>query len=125
MHQFFREKGFQYINTPIITGSDCEGAANMFRITTLDLDHLRAENLPLDNSRDFFGKKVNLTVSGQLSAEMFALALGNVYYLSGRLFGQKIPTPDGMSPNSGWSSRKWRFATYRKTWIWPKRSLNT
>jgi asparaginyl-tRNA synthetase len=79
IHQFFREKGFQYINTPIITGSDCEGAGELFRITTLDLDHLRAENLPLDNSRDFFGKKVNLTVSGQLSAEMFALALGNVY----------------------------------------------
>lgn len=79
IHQFFRDKGFQYINTPIITGSDCEGAGELFRITTLDLDHLRAENLPLDNSRDFFGKKVNLTVSGQLSAEMFALALGNVY----------------------------------------------
>jgi asparaginyl-tRNA synthetase len=79
IHRFFREKGFQYIHTPIITGSDCEGAGELFRITTLDLDHLTAQNLPLDNTNDFFGKKVNLTVSGQLSAEMFALALGDVY----------------------------------------------
>lgn len=79
IHRFFREKGFQYIHTPIITGSDCEGAGELFRITTLDLDHLTKNDLPLDESSDFFGKKVNLTVSGQLSAEMFALALGDVY----------------------------------------------
>jgi asparaginyl-tRNA synthetase len=79
IHRFFREKGFRYIHTPIITGSDCEGAGELFRITTLELDHLTAQNLPLDDSTDFFGKKVNLTVSGQLSAEMFALALGDVY----------------------------------------------
>lgn len=79
IHRFFHEKDFRYIHTPVITGSDCEGAGELFRITTLDLDHLKAENLPLDNNLDFFGKKVNLTVSGQLSAEMFALGLGDVY----------------------------------------------
>jgi asparaginyl-tRNA synthetase len=79
IHRFFHEKDFRYIHTPIITGSDCEGAGELFRITTLNLDHLKAENLPLDNTLDFFGKKVNLTVSGQLSAEMFALSLGDVY----------------------------------------------
>ena len=63
IHRFFREKDFRYVHTPIITGSDCEGAGELFRITTLDLDHLKAENLPLDNGLDFFGKKVNLTVS--------------------------------------------------------------
>ena len=79
IHRFFHEKDFRYIHTPVITGSDCEGAGELFRITTLDLDHLKAENLPLDNNLEFFGKKVNLTVSGQLSAEMFALGLGDVY----------------------------------------------
>ena len=79
IHRFFHEKDFRYVHTPIITGSDCEGAGELFRITTLDLDHLKGENLPLDNGLDFFGKKVNLTVSGQLSAEMLALALGDVY----------------------------------------------
>ncbi|MGD8960477.1 MAG: asparagine--tRNA ligase [Desulfobacteraceae bacterium] len=79
IHRFFHEKDFRYVHTPIITGSDCEGAGELFRITTLDLDHLKGENLPLDNGLDFFGKKVNLTVSGQLSAEMLSLALGDVY----------------------------------------------
>jgi asparaginyl-tRNA synthetase len=79
VHQFFREKGFKYIHTPIITGSDCEGAGELFHVTSFDLDHIPENNGKIDYSLDFFGKESNLTVSGQLSAEMFALALGDVY----------------------------------------------
>ena len=80
VHQFFQEEGFFYVNTPIITGSDAEGAGEMFRVSTLD-----AKNPPLNESgqpdfkQDFFGKETNLTVSGQLEAEAYALALGEVY----------------------------------------------
>lgn len=80
IHKFFNDRGFYYLHTPIITGSDAEGAGEMFRVTTLDL-----KNPPLDESgavdytKDFFGKAVNLTVSGQLEAELAALALGQVY----------------------------------------------
>ena len=80
IHQFFQERGFVYVHTPIITASDCEGAGEMFRVTTLD-----PQNPPLtadgqvDFSQDFFGKPANLTVSGQLNAENFAMAFGDVY----------------------------------------------
>ena len=79
VHQFFRERGFRYIHTPVITGSDCEGAGELFRVTTLDPS---AAIPPDPNNRyadDFFGQESNLTVSGQLSAEMLALSLGDVY----------------------------------------------
>ncbi len=79
IHAYFHERGFQYIHTPIITGSDCEGAGELFRVTQLDLNHLPLKDGKLDESADFFGKQANLTVSGQLAAEMFALALGDVY----------------------------------------------
>jgi asparaginyl-tRNA synthetase len=79
IHKFFRDRGFRYIHTPILTGSDCEGAGELFRITALDLDNLPRKHGRTDYSRDFFGKEANLTVSGQLSAEMFCLALGDVY----------------------------------------------
>lgn len=79
IHTFFRDRGFRYIHSPIITGSDCEGAGEMFRVTTLDIKNPALKDRELDTSQDFFGKEVNLTVSGQLSAEMFALALGDVY----------------------------------------------
>jgi asparaginyl-tRNA synthetase len=79
IHTFFRDRGFRYIHSPIITGSDCEGAGEMFRVTTLDIKNPALKDRGLDASQDFFGKEVNLTVSGQLSAEMFALALGDVY----------------------------------------------
>lgn len=80
VHKFFQEKGFVYANTPIITGSDCEGAGEMFRLTTLDLNNVaKDENGKVDFSKDFFGKEANLTVSGQLSAETLALAFRNVY----------------------------------------------
>ncbi len=79
IHKFFREKGFYYIQTPIITGSDCEGAGEMFHVTSLDLENLPRKEGKTDYSADFFGKEASLTVSGQLSAEMFALSLGDVY----------------------------------------------
>jgi len=80
VHKFFQEKGFLYIHTPIITASDCEGAGEMFQVTTLPLDAVpKNEAGRVDFSRDFFGKPANLTVSGQLEAEIYALALKNVY----------------------------------------------
>ena len=80
VHEFFQQRGFVYINTPIITGSDAEGAGEMFRVTTLDLENLpRTEDGKVDYSQDFFGKSTNLTVSGQLNAENFAMAFGDVY----------------------------------------------
>ncbi|MDO9109713.1 MAG: asparagine--tRNA ligase [Desulfatirhabdiaceae bacterium] len=79
IHTFFRDRGFRYIHSPIITGSDCEGAGELFRVTTLDIKNPALKDRGLDASRDFFGKEASLTVSGQLSAEMFALALGDVY----------------------------------------------
>jgi asparaginyl-tRNA synthetase len=79
IHKFFRDRGFKYIHSPIITGSDCEGAGELFRVTTLPMDHPPLLDGKTDYTKDFFGKEANLTVSGQLSAEMFALALGDVY----------------------------------------------
>jgi asparaginyl-tRNA synthetase len=79
IHKFFRDRGFKYIHSPIITGSDCEGAGELFRVTTLPMDHPPLLDGKPDYTKDFFGKEANLTVSGQLSAEMFALALGDVY----------------------------------------------
>ncbi len=79
IHTFFNERGFVYVHTPIITGSDCEGAGAMFQVTTLDLDNVPQENGTTDYSKDFFGKKSSLTVSGQLDVENFAMAFANVY----------------------------------------------
>ena len=79
IHKFFRDREFHYIHTPILTGSDCEGAGEMFRVTAFDLDNIPAQEGKTDFLQDFFGKEANLTVSGQLSAEMFCLALGDVY----------------------------------------------
>ena len=80
VHDFFQNRGFVYINTPLITGSDCEGAGEMFQVTTLDLENPpRLEDGSIDYSQDFFGKRTSLTVSGQLNAENFAMAFGDVY----------------------------------------------
>ena len=80
IHEFFRDRGFVYVHTPIITGSDAEGAGEMFRVTTLDLNNLPLkEDGSVDNSKDFFGKATNLTVSGQLNAENFAMAFADLY----------------------------------------------
>ena len=80
IHTFFQDRGFVYVHTPIITASDCEGAGEMFRVTTLDLaDVPKNPDGTVDFSQDFFGKPANLTVSGQLNAENFAMAFGDVY----------------------------------------------
>ena len=80
IHRFFQEQGFVYVHTPLITGSDCEGAGEMFRVTTMDLENVpKTENGAVDYTQDFFGKETSLTVSGQLNAETYAQAFGNVY----------------------------------------------
>ncbi|MDO4476258.1 MAG: asparagine--tRNA ligase [Lachnospiraceae bacterium] len=80
IHQFFQERGFVYVHTPIITGSDCEGAGEMFRVTNLDLDNIpRDDQGQIDFSQDFFGKSTNLTVSGQLDGETYAQAFRKIY----------------------------------------------
>jgi asparaginyl-tRNA synthetase len=80
VHQYFQENGFNYVNTPIITGSDAEGAGEMFQVSTLGLNNApTTEDGSIDYQKDFFGKETNLTVSGQLEAETYAMALGKVY----------------------------------------------
>jgi asparaginyl-tRNA synthetase len=80
IHRFFQERGFVYVHTPLITGSDCEGAGEMFTVTSFDLDNLpKTEDGKTDFTQDFFGKHTSLTVSGQLEAECMAMAYGNVY----------------------------------------------
>jgi asparaginyl-tRNA synthetase len=94
IHQFFHEKGFVYMHTPLITASDCEGAGQMFRVTTLDM-----ENLPLnkkggvDYTKDFFGKETSLTVSGQLEGELGAMALGEIYTFGPTFRAENSNTP--------------------------------
>ena len=80
IHQFFQDRDFVYVHTPLITGSDCEGAGEMFQVTTMDLNNVpKTEDGKVDFAQDFFGKPTNLTVSGQLNAETFAMAFRNVY----------------------------------------------
>ena len=80
IHKFFQDRSFVYVHTPIITASDCEGAGEMFRVTTMDLDNIpHTEDGAVDFSRDFFGKSANLTVSGQLNGETYAMAFRNIY----------------------------------------------
>ena len=79
-HKFFQERGFVYVHTPLITASDCEGAGEMFRVTTLDMDNLpKKDNGSIDYTQDFFGKETSLTVSGQLNGETYAQAFRNIY----------------------------------------------
>ncbi|MBQ3038442.1 MAG: asparagine--tRNA ligase, partial [Clostridia bacterium] len=80
IHKFFNDRGFVYVHTPLITASDCEGAGEMFRVTTLDMKNPPlTENGEVDWTQDFFGKSANLTVSGQLEGETYAMAFGNIY----------------------------------------------
>ena len=80
IHQFFQDRDFVYVHTPLITGSDCEGAGEMFQVTTLDLNNVpKTEDGKVDYTQDFFGKPTNLTVSGQLNGETFAMAFRNIY----------------------------------------------
>ena len=94
IHEYFHQMGFVYAHTPIITGSDAEGAGEMFRITTLDVnDPPRREDGSVDDSKDFFGKATNLTVSGQLEAETFALAFGRTYTFGPTFRAENSNTP--------------------------------
>ncbi len=80
IHKFFQERDFVYVHTPLITGSDCEGAGEMFRVTTMDMDNVpKNEDGTVDYTKDFFGKSTNLTVSGQLNGETYAMAFRNIY----------------------------------------------
>ncbi|MBN2032741.1 MAG: asparagine--tRNA ligase [Deltaproteobacteria bacterium] len=93
VHRFFQERGFIYLHTPIITGSDCEGAGAMFRVTTLELDRAPLLDGHVDFSMDFFGSPANLTVSGQLEAEAYALAMGDVYTFGPTFRAENSNTP--------------------------------
>lgn len=93
IHKFFRDKGFFYVHTPIITGSDCEGAGEMFRVTSLDHEALSSMKKEDQAANDFFGKEAHLTVSGQLDAEMYALSLGQVYTFGPTFRAEKSNTP--------------------------------
>lgn len=94
IHKFFQENDFVYVHTPIITGSDCEGAGEMFRVTTLDMENPpRKEDGGIDYAQDFFGKETSLTVSGQLEAETFAMAFRNVYTFGPTFRAENSNTP--------------------------------
>ncbi len=94
IHKFFNERGFVYAHTPLITGSDCEGAGEMFRVTTLDMENPpRTESGDVDYSEDFFGREASLTVSGQLEAETFALAFGKTYTFGPTFRAENSNTP--------------------------------
>ncbi|MGE5549075.1 MAG: asparagine--tRNA ligase [Bacteroidota bacterium] len=94
IHQFFQERGFVYVHTPIITGSDCEGAGAMFRVTTLDpVNPPRTPDGSVDCAQDFFGRATNLTVSGQLNVEAYALAFRNVYTFGPTFRAENSNTP--------------------------------
>ena len=94
IHQFFHNKGFQYVHTPIITGSDCEGAGEMFQVTTLDLQNLpKTKDGQINYAEDFFGKPAHLTVSGQLNGEMYACALGDIYTFGPTFRAENSNTP--------------------------------
>ncbi|MCF0174052.1 MAG: asparagine--tRNA ligase [Bacteroidales bacterium] len=94
IHKYFNEHGFVYLNTPLITESDCEGAGEMFQVTTLDLENLpRTESGAIDYSEDFFGKQTSLTVSGQLEGELGAMALGKIYTFGPTFRAENSNTP--------------------------------
>ena len=98
IHKFFQERGFFYLNTPLITESDCEGAGAMFQVTTLDLEKLpRTEDGKVDYSKDFFGKPTALTVSGQLEGELGATALGAIYTFGPTFRAENSNTPRHLS----------------------------
>ena len=94
IHQFFNERGFVYVHTPLITASDCEGAGQMFRVTTLDMENLpRNKKGGIDYTKDFFGKETSLTVSGQLEGELGAMALGDIYTFGPTFRAENSNTP--------------------------------
>lgn len=115
IHRFFQERDFSWVSTPIITASDCEGAGEMFRVTTLDVGDAASRDAALD----FFGKAAYLTVSGQLEGEAFACALSNIYTF-GPTFRAENSNTTRHAADSGWWSLKWHSATCMETWTWRK-----
>ena len=94
IHEYFNKKGFYYLHTPLITASDCEGAGEMFQVTTLDLNNVpKTEQGEVDFSQDFFGKACNLTVSGQLEGELGALSMGQIYTFGPTFRAENSNTP--------------------------------
>ena len=94
IHKYFNERGFVYVHTPIITASDCEGAGQMFKVTTLDLENVpKTQDGKVDYSKDFFSKAANLTVSGQLEGEIFAMAYKNIYTFGPTFRAENSNTP--------------------------------
>lgn len=94
IHRYFNDRGFFYLHTPIITGSDCEGAGEMFHVTTLDLKNIPLDDKgQVDHEKDFFGKETNLTVSGQLEGELGALSLGEIYTFGPTFRAENSNTP--------------------------------
>ena len=98
IHKYFNDKGFYYLHTPLITGSDCEGAGAMFAVTTLDLNNVpKTPEGKVDYAQDFFGKACNLTVSGQLEGELGALSLGQIYTFGPTFRAENSNTPRHLS----------------------------
>ena len=125
IHEFFHKKGFFYFHTPIITGSDCEGAGQMFQVTTMNLYDLKKdENGSIIYDDDFFGKQASLTVSGQLEGELAATALV-LSIRSDPRSARKTPILPVIWRSSGWLSRKLRSMILPITWIWRKNSSNS
>ena len=121
IHEFFHKKGFFYFHTPIITASDCEGAGQMFQVTTMNLYDLKKdENGSIIYDDDFFGKQASLTVSGQLEGELWDRFIHSV-----RLSVRKTPIPPVTWLSSGWWSRKLRSMTLPITWTWRKNSSSS
>ena len=125
IHRFFQERGFFYLNTPLITASDCEGAGAMFQVTTLDLNNLpRTEDGKVDFSADFFGKPTALTVSGQLEGELGATALGAIYTFGPTFRAENSNTPRHLS--EFWMIEpEMAFYVITEIWTSPRTLLNT
>ena len=120
VHSFFQERGFFYVHTPIITTSDCEGAGEMFRVTTLDLQNVpRNDAGEVDFTKDFFGKAASLTVSGQLEGEAMALSLGRIYTFGPTFRAENSNTPRHLA--EFWMIEpEAAFLICRMIWIWPR-----
>ena len=102
IHKFFQERGFVYVHTPLITGSDCEGAGEMFQVTTLDMDNVpKTDDGKVDYAQDFFGKQTSLTVSGQLNGETYAHGIPVTFIHLDRHSVQRIPIRQDMRQSSG------------------------
>ena len=126
VHRFYDDRGFFWINTPIITASDAEGAGEMFRVSTLDLANpclATPRTASPITGQDFFGREAYLTVSGQLNVETYCQALmSKVYTFGPDLPGGELPHERGTSPSSGWSSPRWPSPTCRTSPTWRRTS---